>query len=48
MITIVINNKTPGPNRVTLELIRLLDEEGRDTLLDLLNKCWKVKNCMRR
>ena len=34
------NNKTPGPNRVTSELIKLLEEEGRHKLLELLNRCW--------
>ena len=35
------NNKTPGPNRVTSELIKLLEDEGRQKLLDLLNRCWE-------
>jgi hypothetical protein len=35
------NNKTPGPNRVTSELIKLLEEDGRQKLLDLLNRCWE-------
>ena len=35
------NNKTPGPNGVTSELIKLLDEEARGKLLELLNKCWE-------
>ena len=35
------NNKTPGPNRVTSELIKLLEDEGRHKLLDLLNRCWE-------
>ena len=34
------NNKTPGPNGVTSELIKLLDEEARGKLLELLSKCW--------
>ena len=40
-ITRLNNNKTPGPNRVTSELVKLLDEEGRNKLLDLLNRCWE-------
>ena len=40
-IIILNSNKTPGPHRVTSELIKLLDEEGRDKLLDLLDKCWE-------
>ena len=35
------NNKTPGPNRVTPELIKLLGDEGRDRLLSLINSCWE-------
>ena len=35
------NNKTPGPNGVTSELIELLDGEARGKLLELLNKCWE-------
>ena len=35
------NNKTPGPNRVTSELIKLLEDEGRQKLLELLNRCWE-------
>ena len=35
------NNKTPGPNRVTSELIKLLGDEGRDRLLSLINSCWE-------
>ena len=35
------NNKTPGPNGVTSELIKLLDEEARGKLLELLNRCWE-------
>ena len=35
------NNKTPGPNRDTSELIKLLDEEAREILIELLNKCWE-------
>ena len=35
------NSKTPGPNRITPELIKLLDEEAKEQLLDLLNKCWE-------
>ena len=31
------NNKTPGPNRVTSELMKLLGDEGRDRLLSLMN-----------
>ena len=34
------NNKTPGPNGVTSELIKLLNEEARGKLLELL-KCWE-------
>ena len=37
---ILKNNKTLGPNGVTPELIKLLDEEARGKLLELLNKCW--------
>ena len=33
------NNRAPGPNGVTSELINLLDEEARGKLLELLNKC---------
>ena len=47
-ITRLRSNKTPGPNRVTSEPIKLLDEEGRDKLLDLLNKCWAGEHYMRR
>ena len=35
------NNKTPGPNGVTSELINLLDEEAREQMLELLNMCWE-------
>ena len=35
------NNKTPGPNEVTSELIQLLSEEARGKLLEVLNKCWE-------
>ena len=35
------NNKTPGPNRVTPELVKLLEDEGRQKLLELLNRCWE-------
>ena len=34
------NNKAPGPNRVTPELVKLLGDEGRDRLLELINNCW--------
>ena len=34
------NNKSSGPNRVTSELIKLLDEMAREKLRSLLNKCW--------
>ena len=40
-ITRLKHNKTPGQNRVTSELVKHLDEEGREQLLDLLNKCWE-------
>ena len=30
---------TPGPNRVTSELVKLLDEEAKDEFHDLLSKC---------
>ena len=33
------NNKAPGPNRVTSELIKLLGGGGRDRLLSLINSC---------
>ena len=42
-ISILKNNKTPGPNGVTSELIKLLDEEARGKLLELLNNCWEEK-----
>lgn len=32
---------TPGPNRVTSELIKLLDEKAREKLLELLSQCWE-------
>ena len=35
------NSKTPGPNGVTAELVKLLDVEARGKLLELLNKCWE-------
>ena len=35
------NNKTPGPNRVMSGSVKLLDEEGKNKLLELLNKCWE-------
>ena len=35
------NNKTPGPNRVTSELIKLLSGEAREKLRELLNRCWE-------
>ena len=38
-ITRLKNNKTPGPNRVTSELVKLLNQEGREKPLDILNKC---------
>ena len=34
------NNKTPGPNRATSELIKLLSGEAREKLRELLNRCW--------
>ena len=40
-ISIFNNNKTPGPNGVTSEQIKLLDEEAREKLLELLNRCWE-------
>ena len=40
-INILKNNKTPGPNGVTSELIKLLGEEAREKILELLNKCWE-------
>ena len=40
-ISILKSNKTPGPNGVTSELIKLLDEEARGKLLELLNRCWE-------
>ena len=40
-ISILNNNKTPGPNGVTSEQIKLLDEEAREKLLELLNRCWE-------
>ena len=35
------NNKTPGPNGVTSELVKLLDEAAGEQLLELLSKCWE-------
>ena len=40
-ISISKNNKTPGPNGVTSKLIKLVDEEAREKLLELLNRCWE-------
>ena len=37
------NNKTPGPNVVTAELTKRLDE-ARGQLLESLNKCWEESN----
>ena len=35
------NNKTPGPNKVTSELIKLLSGEAREKPRELLNTCWE-------
>ena len=35
------NNKTPGPNGVTSELIKLLDGEAGEKLRELLHRCWE-------
>ena len=40
-IGVLKNSKTPGPNGVTSELIKSLDEEARVKLLELLNRCWE-------
>ena len=40
------NNKIPGPNRVTSELIKLLDEEAREKLLELLSRCWEEEELL--
>ena len=42
------NNKTPGPNGVTSELIKLLNEEARGKLLELLNRCWEEEELRTR
>ena len=34
------NNRAPGPNRVTPELIQLLRDERKDRLLHFINSCW--------
>ena len=37
------NNKSPGQNRVTAELIKALDEDNKSHLLKLLNRCYRDK-----
>ena len=39
------NNKTPGPDRITVELIKQLDKQNLEILLELLNECWE-KQCI--
>ena len=40
-ISRLTNNKTPGPNKVTSELMKLLSGEAREKLRELLNRCWE-------
>ena len=43
------SNKAPGPDGLTAELYKWLDEENRTTLLRNLNKCWEteaLEDCM--
>ena len=40
------NNKTPGPNGVTSDLIKLLNEEAGRKPLELLNTCWEKEDLL--
>ena len=42
-INFLKNNKSPGQNRITAELIKALDEDNKSHLLKLLNKCYRDK-----
>ena len=35
------NNKAPGPDDVPAELIKWLDDESRQIILEHLNRCWR-------
>jgi len=37
-------NKQPGPDGVTMELVKWLDHDNRRTLLNLINTWWESKN----
>ena len=38
------NNKQPGPDNVIMELLKWLDAQNRESLLDMLNQWWRHKN----
>ena len=38
------NNKAPGPGEVPPELIKWLDSESRNVILELLNDCWNKES----
>ena len=35
------NNKSPGPDGIPMEFFKLLDAEGLNCILDILNDCWE-------
>ena len=35
------NNKSPGPDGLPSEFFKMIDEEARFIVLDILNDCWK-------
>ena len=34
------NNRSPGPDGIPVELLKLLDDEGLNIIEDILNNCW--------
>ena len=34
------NNRSPGPDGIPIEFFKLLNAEGLNCTLELLNKCW--------
>lgn len=39
------NGKSPGQDKITSEMLKNMGENGRTTLLKILNKAWKEEDC---
>ena len=38
------NNRSPGPDGIPVEFLKLLDDEGLVSIQDILNNCWEKRN----